>query len=283
MLRELIDTHDYAVIDKARFSYIPDKLELLPLIPHALAGQQSQLPVLMPLTGVDPIYLLEAFEDAFQHYHIGFPFMFETLLKSQLSTSEMWRHLTGQLLLRSLDGDNYLLRYYDPRVFSQLLWILSTPRLRLLMGGIINPAITGWTIFLDDHWHTVSPPSEMNNGAQLSSARLERIGYINALLNLQGAYENIEKRIEDGCLADALMEKALKYGLKLKKDVIEFAKWGFNCHRHFYKHHIFDALWQAIKSERIFFSDLIMDYYPSCAQIKADLNARRSYNGLSEL
>ena len=79
------------------------------------------------------------------------------------------------------NGERCLFRYYDPKVFAHLRWILNAAQLGELFGPV-----SGWTYWLDGGWRLASPAPRAAGRALAIDAQqgehLRRVAAINALL-----------------------------------------------------------------------------------------------------
>lgn len=136
--RELA-AHQYAVVNPLQLKHTHSQWADLPtreLLPEELADKAGAMPRLLDLTELDPVQqsaLLERVDD-WDRVN-DYPF-FGLLLKSTSSPAGVARHLTRQLVARSPDGSDVLLRWYDPRVFRHLCWLFTPVQMRALSGPV---------------------------------------------------------------------------------------------------------------------------------------------------
>ncbi len=137
--RELA-AHQYAILNPLQLERAQwADLSTVALRPKGLQGKADALPRLLALALLDDTQrdaLLER-ADAWDK-HNDLPF-FALLLKSVAPVGRVATHLTRQLVVRAPDGSDALLRWYDPRVFRHLRWLLTAAQLRTLSGPV-----AGW-------------------------------------------------------------------------------------------------------------------------------------------
>lgn len=138
--RQLME-HAFAIInslqvDRSQWS----DFTTITLAPPALAAKPDAMPVLIELAQLGEqqrVAMLTRADAWCKNYDAPF---FSVLLKADATPERLAAHLTGQLFVNAPDGAKTLLRWYDPRVFQHLRWLLTDAQLRRLSG----PA-TAWT------------------------------------------------------------------------------------------------------------------------------------------
>jgi hypothetical protein len=157
-----LSSYSYALIDPiqmaeplARGDF--EGLALKPLVPESLEADEPKLPLLVDLEILDEEdqqYWWQILEKARQHHQ---PPVFCALLQGPrgvASRIEIKEHLTKQLIQRNRRlNQRFLLRYYDPRVFAHLRWILQPHQLALLFGPLFR-----WSYIHRGEWHSVDAP-----------------------------------------------------------------------------------------------------------------------------
>ena len=103
-------------------------------------------------------------------------------LASNRSTDDVVRHLSALSVQRDINGENYWLRFWDPRVLMHLQWIWSANELKTLMLPFSQ-----WTTFIDGqvlhlHEHAALPGLLMQSSAEKRLAALVDVGALNAAL-----------------------------------------------------------------------------------------------------
>jgi hypothetical protein len=153
-------------------------------------------------------------------------------------------YISRQLVQTTPEGKRALLRFYDPRVMSQLPRILHPSQLSALLGPIDR-----W-VYLDRHGHLccIEPHADKRHIGHLRLTTdqwqaIRRIGQINRCLELchslpeQDRPAQVEvERIDD------LIVAAQAHGLHERAAVTAFVLHGLTIHATFYKHPIMQRL-----------------------------------------
>lgn len=133
--------HAFAIInplqvDRSQWADLPTVV----LTPRGLSAKPDTMPVLLELAQLDEaerVAVLTRADSWDKNYDNPY---FSLLLKTDVTSKRLAAHLTGQLLTNASDGATTLLRWYDPRVFQHLRWLLADDQLRRLGGPV-----TTWT------------------------------------------------------------------------------------------------------------------------------------------
>lgn len=177
----LIDQYQFGIIDRAALlgDELPSSIEVQALVPDLLADDHAKMPGLIWLPGLsdtDRALLQENLDSAFRRER---QHLLSCLLAcdGSIDPPSMARHLTHCLILESPQGKVFL-RYYDPRVFQHLEWILEAPQRRALFGPIER-----WTVCEPDQPRTIDRPGLGNSQRWFASAEqrrlLDNVGIIN--------------------------------------------------------------------------------------------------------
>jgi hypothetical protein len=249
----IFQQHDYAVIDRLAVDALPDGLPLVSFAPPALKNDVHLLPVLLPLRELGAEHQATLAASHARAVAAGQPLLCTTLLTSTVGTAQLQAHLAGKLVVRLSDGADALLRYYDPRVFVQLQWMLGPRQVRALFGPV-----TTWTVHLDGAWTSTSAPTVDRSSwwfdAQ-TSARLERSGLINETIACLPK-PLAESRSRLGQQIDRLLVHAKgRYQFQRDEDLTAFAAQAINVHRAFDRHPTIQALIARLAEERQSYAD----------------------------
>lgn len=271
---DILLRHDYALVDQLAVDSLPDDLPVLPLVPHKLEKDAHLLPLLVVLSELSQERRLELQAQQDMASANGQAPLFTTLLSSPADPNKMRLHLKERLIVRLADNAKALLRYYDPRVFAQLQWILPTQCLASLFGPI-----TQWSVYLDDTWHSDSAPSEAHSVWLVdkpSSARLERIAMINQTLALLPLETRAGKRTQLGEQIDRLLVYAQeRYGFEREADRIAFALHSISVHPQFDLHASIRTLIASLTEQQQTYSDATALLEPAAWQrIAQDLTTQ---------
>ncbi|MBN3853330.1 DUF4123 domain-containing protein [Paraburkholderia sp. Ac-20340] len=142
---------------------------------------------------------------------------------TEAAGSDLLLHLGNVIALPTEPESFTAFRFYDPRVFRHLEWILRPDQLAHVFGPI-----THWDYFSGQAWTSLTPPAEQAARALLVSkeqrAMLGRVHRIEQVLkSIRDAGEALEER--GPRKIDALLIKGENYGLS-GEDLVVFAVQG---------------------------------------------------------
>ncbi|WP_234419617.1 DUF4123 domain-containing protein, partial [Xanthomonas fragariae] len=150
------------------------------IAPKELRGQSDILPRLINFSTLSHSHQIELL-DHMQEWEKSNPRMtyFSALLTSDADERKVVNHLARQMLQKTSDRECMLLRFYDPRVFGHLQWILDERQINYLLGPIEK---WSWRL-LDGSW-AYQPRSADTGGLGLKLTEsqwgvLSRIGVLN--------------------------------------------------------------------------------------------------------
>jgi len=128
---------DFALINPLQVdSGLWSDLPTVPLAQDTVAHQEHLVPRLLELRRLDDAVRVDLLERSRRHGRNSRHPYFSALLRTGASEWDVRAQLSRQLLTRAPDGSRALLRYYDPRVFRHLRWLLSDQQLRCLLGCV---------------------------------------------------------------------------------------------------------------------------------------------------
>lgn len=255
MDQRLLLDHAYALIDRVSGGTIPDGLPLIELAPAGMAHEAHLLPWLLPLRDVPAPQISELLDDMTAACAQGETPLLPTLMASPADVEAMRLHVVNRLIVRLADGQRVLLRYYDPRVFSQLRWILQPEQLVYLFGHIER-----WTFCLKGQWYSESRPQGANRlsltpNAQ-QSAQLARIGAVNQVLATLLPHPTLAEHDRVSQAIDRLIERAQRqHGLAEEADWIAFARHGITVHPEFDRHPQIAAIIRRLPEDEATYRD----------------------------
>lgn len=249
------DTHSHALVDRLAAVGLPDDVPTQAIVPSELKNEAHLLPLLIPLRDVSPEQRAWILGQTSTSEGDSFSPAGATLLAANTETMQLAAHLKDRLLIR-LAGKKKgkaLLRYYDPRVFTQLQWMLSAYQLKALFGPIAH-----WSVHLDGTWHTTPRPSVESLHWTFDAkccAHLERIGLINqTLLKLPDI--SGKARIQSGPVIDeALAYAQQRYHLTQDDDRVAFATHAMTVHPEFDRHPTIQKLLAQLAGESQTYAD----------------------------
>lgn len=118
-------------VDKALWSDLP----ITPLVPDDLSERASLMPVLVELDTLPLEARVALMDRAVTHENNSPHPYFSALLQTEDDAELVKQRLTERLILRGPDKKVWL-RYFDPRVFRHLTWLLRPEQLWFLFRGI---------------------------------------------------------------------------------------------------------------------------------------------------
>jgi hypothetical protein len=126
----------YALIDSAQTD--PDyweDLQALPVVPLSHPGRESLFPALADLQESDNKRALVRERERRWERHEQTPYLM-ALLDTPEPASALVEHLTRRMGISRPNGRIDALRYYDPYVFRNLLWLFTPEQMDCLLGPI---------------------------------------------------------------------------------------------------------------------------------------------------
>ena len=222
-------------------SNVPPIYEVGELVPEARPELAGAAPVLY--CAEHPNEQLPALrERAEQRGASGAPPVICAIVECDKAAHRLQRHLADRLVLPKPTEGTAIFRFYDPRVFAHLRWILKPEQLGALLGSVAR-----WT-YLDRQAGcvTVDGAKVPNDDFSLTSAQykqVERIELIErALEALRGSGAAITPDMPS--LLDAQLAKGETYGLS-GGDLLAFALHGTVVSPYFDRHPRVRTVFQA--------------------------------------
>ena len=163
----------------------------------------------------------------------GTPPVICAILECDKASTRLRRHLSSRLLLPKPTEGASLFRFYDPRVFAHLRWILKPEQLGALMGPV-----TRWS-YLDSaaEWVRLEGAKAPNEEFAITKAQYEQVTRIEvierALQILLGSGAPLKPGMPS--LLDAQLAKGEMYGLS-GADLLAFALHGAIVSPYFDRH-----------------------------------------------
>jgi hypothetical protein len=235
--------HQFALIDKAFARSLLDDYPSLDIVSAHLAPQSHLYPALISLHEL-PTPDWQKFITKITEQSQGLStHNINLLLSSPLSAESLRNELASLLLINDEKQQNYLFRYYDPRVLIQLSWMLTPWQLQTYLK---TQAIPSWTFFIDKQWHTLSfqekAPYIKNDPINLPLEQINRIGLINQVLEQLPITKNLDEKIRLSRHIDELLLIASNCGLVINKDINIFVQQGIEQQCAFWLHHDVQAV-----------------------------------------
>ncbi|WP_164972160.1 DUF4123 domain-containing protein [Luteimonas sp. YGD11-2] len=215
---------DYAIINPmqvGREAY--SDLSPLRLQPKGLERHEHILPLLVDLKSLEAAHRIELLERTLswaQRHHMP---LFSALFSSEHTYAQVFSELLRRTVLQREGGQRVWLRYYDPRVFRHLQWLLDDEQLATLMGSAQT-----WLGFdpLCRRWHQWTRPNAAKGlYLRLDSEQWQAVSHLEALNRClrdlaemgQESGDDIAKRVLEGLLV------ARRQGLAHFSDAALFA------------------------------------------------------------
>lgn len=187
----LLLEHDYAIINPLQVeSVLWSDLPVTPLVPKPAETRAALMPRLLHLDDLSDGIRDDLLERARRHGNYSrHPFL-SALLVADTSPRVLAAQLAQRLILRMPDGDSAFFRYFDPRVFHHLQWVLNENQMAVLMGHVVC-----WT-WRDSagSWQRYPRPEAT---IPLSTLRVDfsQWGALQRMALLNRALENIEQNL----------------------------------------------------------------------------------------
>jgi hypothetical protein len=229
-------TTTYIIVEPSNgeldISPAPNAYEIGELVPAARPELEGVAPVLYRLEHTER-QLPRVRELAEFHHQEGRPPLFCSVLETEAVTDTILEHLAESLLLHKPVDGSVVFRYYDPRVYAHLSWILGSAQMHALMGPV-----TRWT-YLDmaGAWQEASFDGNGSGGLAVADeqygqiARLDFVRQALKLLRDAGVTTSADMTRQ----LDKQLRKAERYDLP-PEDQIPFALHGVLVASNFDRH-----------------------------------------------
>ncbi|MCZ4304010.1 DUF4123 domain-containing protein [Zoogloeaceae bacterium G21618-S1] len=248
---------DYAIafIDPFRVDDVPMALLPEPLVPSGFEAEAHLMPQFVHLRRFDSVQrdaLLDWLEGP--SAGDGAPPVL-AFVSSDADDARVLNHLRRQLII-GLSGDRKcLLRYYDPKVFWHLHWILDETQRASLFGPLRQ-----WVYWHDGLWRLSEKPLAGSRRpvplSQRQSAQLGRVATINQVMASIELPVGATARLALAQRVDADIERAQRKGLGDEMDWIHFARLCHTCHPRFDEHPRVVDLLACLAQDECTFSDV---------------------------
>ncbi|MGE8210036.1 MAG: DUF4123 domain-containing protein [Stenotrophomonas rhizophila] len=132
----LLEANQYALLSPLQVDKrIVDLWPSDPVVPAELKGQPHLFPRLLRLGEISWDKRLRALDEANDYARAHGRSVFSALISSTASPVHVRNHL-AKMMIRRVEGERMLLRFYDPRVWTCLAWILAKAQIDSLLGPI---------------------------------------------------------------------------------------------------------------------------------------------------
>lgn len=251
--------HQFAVIDKAFASELAERYPTLDIVSSHLKPQSHLYPALISLHELSSSEWRSIISEIMQQSaETSSSAKICLLLESQLSANEIKNELASMLLI-SDEQQNYVLRYYDPRVLFHLSWMLTPWQLQLLLKTHL---IKSWTYLLNNQWNTLHFPENIayqkDSPIDLPLIKIYKIGLINQILNKLPSVRVLSERIKTSQMIDKLITQANNLELIEQEDIIAFVFYGITQQCAFWLQSDFKELLYLSSKNPKYFSRMIL-------------------------
>lgn len=256
LIHRVVADSAIAFIDPFRVDDVPTELLSEPLVPIGFDAEAHLMPRVLRLSRLDSVLreaLLEWLDGP--SASDGDPPIL-AFVSSDADDDRVLNHLRRQLVIGLSDGRQYLLRYYDPKVFWHLHWIFDEVQRASLFGPLRQ-----WAYWHEGQWQVSEKPQPGPvRSAPLDrrqSAQLGRVATINKVLAGIERPVDAAARLALAPRVDANIERAQRKGLGDEMDWIHFARLCHTCHPRFAEHPRVVRLLTRLAQDDCSFSDAV--------------------------
>lgn len=236
----LLLAHDFALINPLQVeSALWKDLPATPLLPEKISVQPEVMPRLIVLRGMSDAACVDLLERAGRHERYSrYPFL-SALLVAGGDATVIATHLSRRLVIATPDAGHALLRYFDPRVFRHLGWLLTEAQMNLLLGPVSQWSWRTAAGFWQQHSRTEA--ASVLAGLRLTSGQwdsLQRLGLLNkSLRQIERSAPDLVIDDQSAKCVDALLRDAYEqHRLADEADRRLYAEQGFRFHPHIHRH-----------------------------------------------
>lgn len=245
----LLQAHDFALVDRLQHpdSELPPGVEVQPLVPAELRRSAGLTPGLVSLSCLSESQKIDCLDKMEAQQRERRPLLFATLLRADTAVDRVIGHLCATLVARIRETrESVYLRQFDPRLFVQYDWLLTSELRQQLFGPI-----TTWTVHIDGEWRAFKPPQEnaatRSSSLQLTSEqarKLDDLQTVNEALALRPLVSGVERQQRAREMYQ-LLERGRAYGLNRQRDIALLLEQGMTVHPDFDRH---PALQQRLRN-----------------------------------
>jgi hypothetical protein len=254
---------DYALINAAQTdrSYWED-LAPTPVVPELFREHPELFPVLVDINALDRDVRLTMARRALAWERDSETPYFMALLNAPVTAAELVVHLARRMIVRRPDGDEDVLRFYDPFVFRHLRWLLSLEQ----MDSLLGPVERWWWHERTGAWHVHprSAPQASLRPLRLSTEQwptLTRLADINralsqlarlapALADNSGTAQELDRKLD---------EAWQRYRMNDRQDRVLYATQALRFHLQIHRHPDFRERLRRIADGRLSFTGACAD------------------------
>ncbi|WP_148279251.1 DUF4123 domain-containing protein [Alloalcanivorax dieselolei] len=257
-------------------------LKPVPLAPQSLSLQAQRLPQLVWFDDI-PDPLREALPKRIEYWRRKGVTLLCALVATTASVDAVTRHLQDLFFApASDDGTVALRRFYDPRVFSHLPWILDRRQMMSVMGPINVWAWPdgsgGWQYHKNDGMFALSRPSVARlNFSQKQKVTLSRLPLINQVSEgLSASAPDFDQDATFFRTVDQLLSEAKEKGIVDDRDCRLYVTQAFQFGPDIHKHPDMEA--RCIKA-----TSSTISYVEACSDLSDEMLAHYAVEGKREV
>ncbi|WP_157953000.1 DUF4123 domain-containing protein [Limnobaculum parvum] len=217
-------SHNYAFIDRIFYDHIGQTLPVLEVVMPTMQAQAHLYPYLLLLDELDDDSWIALNETIAGQIALSEPLLCSVFFTSRLLPKALCQIL-AERLIRRYDDKYYVLRYYDPRVMTHLLWMFPDEEWQAFE---LETKCSSWSIYLNGGWHSFEIGSDENgvgaNTVRINKETLLNIGDINCVLSALPKETQLEDHIRLSQKVNGYLITAKdRYGFVNPTDRIAFA------------------------------------------------------------
>ncbi|WP_159564218.1 DUF4123 domain-containing protein [Budvicia diplopodorum] len=219
-----LGSHNYAFIDRIFYDQVGKTLPVLEVVMPTMQAQAHLYPYLLLLDELDDASWIALNETIAGQIALSEPLLCSVFFTSRLLPKTLCQIL-AERLIRKYDDKYYVLRYYDPRVISHLLWMFSDEEWRAFE---LETRCSSWTIYLNGGWHSFEIETNEDDvrdcTVRNSKETLLNIGDINSVFSVLPKEAHLKDHIHLSQKVNGYLVTAKdQYGFVNPLDRIAFA------------------------------------------------------------
>lgn len=250
--------HNYALIDRVFYNNMDEDFPVLEVVTPNIQAQAHLYPYLLPLDSLSDSAWVRLNRIINAQTKQQEPLLTSLFFTSEYHPETLSKVLAEQLI-KKFDNKYYVLRFYDPRVFVQLLWMLPDNDWLTFSTGTGS---SDWSLFIQSCWHSVSLSRKSFDNNEVNITRnLLNIGMINRVLLKLPKEKNIFKYIDlSKGINEALVVSSDKYKLLDVDDRILFAFHSITIGQLFHEVPMVMNVMKKISYQDIGYKELVSDF-----------------------
>lgn len=221
---QLLD-YQYAIVDQIQFNVnFFESYPIVELFPDK--NKKHLFPILLPLEKLSKIQKEELVEILFSELEQNNKPIVSMFINADNLKLVAFKNYLEKKLVISTNGHYSLFRFYDPRVFTQLLWMWSSEQLSNFYSSINSCCFCLNKQFYAYINHDIKHNYNRKQ-SKVNLNTLHRIGLINRTLDILNLKVDLQEHTIKSQQINTLIEKAQSnYQIYSECDLILFAKHG---------------------------------------------------------